>query len=278
MKTKTLNSVPSLCGIVVLVLFVFLNDGKAASLIFDPTVTIDFESLDIGQPISEVGWTASGAAVMTGAVPRAGDPSSRAIQTDAGTTKRVAWSPEQEPDFTSNTLFFSAWVNMTNDSESGARVQIAKSTAGGSGSLDKLGGFGIVDANDKDFAFYDASTASWIYSEVKASPNVWYEMALVVELNPSAWGQSLGYLYYRTADASEFTLLPEFDGYQMSWYTESLNASHFAYWRIEHARVNVQLDNFSAGMVVPEPRAAMLLGLSLGVLLFLRRRRPTFAE
>lgn len=271
MKTRTLKFIPNICGAAILAASVFLTGANAATLTFQPSVTENFETLGIGNPVSDIGWTGS-TNYFLGAVPRSGNPSNIALEVAADNTRRVVWSPGQSPTFTGDTLYFSAQFNIINNGESGARVQIASTNTGGSTAAGKLGGFGITDTVSHTFSFYDAGIGGWVYSDVSAAANTWYELALVIELNPTTLSNSLGYLYYRTVGQEEFTIVPEFNGYQMSWYTADLNASDFAYWRIENARVSAQLDNFAAGMVVPEPTTALLISLSLFAFLSRRRR------
>lgn len=220
---------------------------------FDPAATIDFETLPLEHPIRELGWTGN-ADSFTGV--DAGGENGTAIQA-ADTERKVAWSPRQTPVFKGNTLYFSTWMRVRDSNESGARILITSTTEGGSSATGKLGGYGIMDtpaevAGERKkhrFAFYDPNNDGWLYSSLTATPGVWHELVLVVEVNESEPGKSSGSLYYRTVGEPEFVDVPEFQNYPMTWHGDGHSIADFAHWRIENARNGVQLDNFSTGSV-----------------------------
>lgn len=275
------NSVQHFALVVLLALLAPLSTAHCVVLEFDPMVTTDFEDMTEGQAISTLTppWTGSGAPSIVAAVPAGtGNSSDMAIQVP-GVTVRTAVSPQQSlPSAftgatTGDTLYFSAWI-LSNGGYGTLAFNVGDSTSLLANNT--LGGFGLTSsATPRYFTYFiDADKdgePELATSSVSIQANTWYEMALVVTLDATDFTNSLGYIYYRAAGDAEFTALPEFNGVQMSWWSSSFNATDFGYYRISGARYDVQFDNLSAGMVVPEPSTSILLGaaiLSLG----LRRR------
>lgn len=256
---------------------------------------IDFESLAIGAPAKTgtENWTAwTGSATTTGSAPRnTGNTSNVALTAPAATgasERQTGFSPVQGDPFTSSdsTLYFSAWFNRINNASSGARLVLDYGNVGSGGM--KLGGFGVMDSSGSKIALWTwDSTANsgaggpvWVQSDVSAVSNVWYEIALVIQIDSSDISKSLGSLYYRdvTSGQTDFTLVTFNNGattsFEMSWFTSGQNArDSFAYWRYESFQGSAQIDNLATGVVVPEPSAALLGGCALLLLIPLFRNR-----
>lgn len=282
MKTRKLKLIPNFYGVVVLTASVFLTNANAQLFTFEPEaprVWIDFENLDIDDPISTIGWTGTGNGNILGAEPRQPgiNPSGVAIQADASTTRLSAASPAQTvtPAFTSNdTLYFSGWFNRTTSGNSGGAVLLNGSSS--------LGGFGIMDTGTNAFILYaqgERLTSSWT-----ATANTWYEIALVIDLNPQDISLSLGYLFVRnvTAGESEFALVEDLAGISMG-YTDVLNATHFTHFSTTAFRSSSQIDNLAAGIgtltQIPELNSLSALGgMILLTSLLLSRMRSRLAS
>lgn len=231
---------------------------------------IDFETLEIGaSPTTGTdNWAAwTGSSLVKGAAPSAPAKNTSQVALAApGTTRLAGFSDQQVNPFTAedDTIFFSAWIYRASGS-SGARLLIGDTNTGGA--IDhRLGGFGIVDLATPTFALYDGATNDWISSDLKASNNSWYEVALVIKIDNSDISKSLASLYVRniTANQDEFSLVTFNEGatteLEMSWFTDEWNArDHFAYWRYYNFRSDAQIDNLTAGVIaIPEPSSAAL--------------------
>ena len=275
------NSVKHFALVVFLALLAPLPAAHSAVLTFDPMVSTNFDSMTAAQAISTLTppWTGTNPSSIVATGPSgSGNSSSKAI-TATGGTKLTAVSPQQSlpTAFTDATtgdmLYFSASL-LKNGGEGSVLFNSSNAATGTAGIT--LGGFGMaanIPANGGgQFTYY---TSSGLRTSTAApTRDTWYEMALVVRLDTTNYANSLGYLYYRAAGATEFTLLPEFEGgMKMSWWTSSLNATDFAYYRIDNARNGLQIDNLSVGMVVPEPSVSMLSGAALSTLGFFATRR-----
>lgn len=221
-----------------------------------PLATNGFEELQPGQPLAEIGWTGNAESfVGTDGWSGSGVMSIQIFEEE----RKMAWSPRQDPEFNDEALVFSAGICVDPSDISGARISLASHTAGGSSPDGKLGGFGVMDTpttvegekKKHRITFYDPTQGGWIYSALTVRPNTWYEFLLVVNLERENPGKSSASLYFRTPEDLDYQEVPEFQNHSMSWYTSDHNASHFAYWRIENARTNVRLDNFTAGSIKP---------------------------
>lgn len=269
--------------LVLLALLAPLSAARGAVLTFDPMATINFDTMTAGHAISTLTppWTSAGASSIVAVKPTdgAGNTSAMAI-TAPGTSALFALSPQQSMPAaftgatTGDTLYFSAWVI-----HNGGGGNISLSSSGEmSGYKDVLGGFGIAGGAGRHFTYLAPNASgdlAYKNSTIIANRNDWYQMVLVIQLDTTNAGDSLGYLYYRNAKTdTEFTLLPEFaNGLQMSWWTSAFNATDFAYYRLDNTRNNFQFDNFSAGMVIPEPSVTLLSGAALITLAFFAVRR-----
>ncbi|HWL52056.1 MAG TPA: hypothetical protein VNQ90_06455 [Chthoniobacteraceae bacterium] len=264
--------------------------AHAAVLTFTPgtpIVTTTYAGLTVGNSITDIGWTGAAAPAATsptyilGATPRGTGygGSSPVIEATPG-ARRLASSPEVTglPEFKGgDTVYFSAWVNRIGSQSSGARVALRTVSAS------YVGGFGIVDTKPSGmevgntFAIGvtiwsedDQPSLKWIYSEEQAKANHWYEMALVVEVDPVDITLSLGSVFVRdaTAGETEFRPVEGLTGITMG-FTEDRNLNQFTYWRLEGFQNSVQLGSLSVGKVaaIPEPSTASLQ-LAAAVLLF----------
>jgi len=274
------GSVKHFAFVVLLALLAPLPAAHCVVLTFDPMVTTNFNSMTSGQAISTLTppWTGAGASSIVAAVPAGTGNSSAMAITAPGAVNLTALSPQQilPSAFTSattgDTLYFSAWLLHNG----GGGSVVFNSSDASSGYDSTLGGFGIAGGSGRNFTYLAPNAGgalAFANSSIIAGRNTWYEMALVIRLDTTNSENSLGYLYYRAAGDTEFSVLPEFNGMQMSWWTSSLNATDFAYYRIDNARNGFQFDNFSAGMVIPEPSVGMLSGAALITLSFFAMRR-----
>ncbi len=263
-----------------------LPAAHCAVLTFNPMATTNFDNMTAGQAITSltpswtgIGWTGTGASSMVAAKPAGtGNSSAMAINASGG-TKIGALSPQQSlpsaftDATTGDTLYFSAWLIHNG----GGGSVVFNSGSSASGYTFTLGGFGITEGATRRFTYLMDTNGDGvpelITSGVEPDRNAWYEIALVIELDATDYANSLGSLYYRKAGELEFIVLPEFDGVKMSWWTPDLNATDFAYYRLDSARNNFQIDNLSVGMVIPEPSMGMLSGAALIALALLRYTR-----
>ena len=271
------SSVKHSALLVLLALLAPLPAAHCVELTFDPQVTTNFDNMTEGQAISTLAppWTGTGASSIMAAVPAStGNSSAMAIHAP-GTTRIGALSPQQTlpSAFTSattgDTLYFSAWLLKNG----GGGSVVFNSNSLASGYTFTLGGFGITEGAKGYFTYLTDVNGDNLpelaTSTILAERNTWYEMALVIRLDATNHANSLGYLYYRAEKHTEFTVLPEFNGVKMSWWSSGFNATDFAYYRIDSARNSFQIDNLSVGIVAPKPSVGMLsgeVGITLGLL------------
>ncbi len=245
----------------------------AETLILNPYNTITFEELG-NQPLDNIGWTGGGASTLFGTAPLyTGNPSSYVVQA-SGTVKLTAVSPAQTmpEEFTNaatgELLYFSAWI--VKNGGGGGVVFSTNSSASLYGSV--IAGFGIADGANGTFTYFNGT--SMAFSSVVAGRNIWYELVYVIDFNREDPGLSLGYLYYRDLNTSTYEIVPEVNGLQLTWLANAnQNLLDFAYYRIDGARNNMQLDHFSVGQVIPEPSTVAVLLTGAISLVYFRRKR-----
>jgi len=244
----------------------------AETLILNPYNTITFEELG-NQTLDTIGWSGAGASTITGTKSLTGNPHPYAIQAP-GSTKLTAVSPEQTmpEDFTNaatgELLYFSAWI--VKNGGGGGVVFSTNSSATLYGSV--IAGFGIADGANGTFTYFNGT--SMAFSSVVAGRNIWYELVYVIDFNREDPGLSLGYLYYRDLNTSTYEIVPEVNGLQLTWLANAnQNLLDFAYYRIDGARNNMQLDHFSVGQVIPEPSTVAVLLTGAISLVYFRRKR-----
>jgi len=254
--------------VVLLALLAPLPAAHCVELTFDPMVTMNFDNMTEGEAIDTLTppWIGAGASSIVAAVPAGAGNSSAMAVNAPGTTRMGALSPEQilPSAFTStaagDTLYFSAWLLKNG----GGGSVVFNSNSLASGYTFTLGGFGVAEGAIGYFTYLTDANGDGVpelaNSATVALRNTWYEIALVIRLDATNYANSLGYLYYRAVGDAEFSVLPEFNGVQMSWWTSSFNATDFAYYRFDSVRNNFQIDNLSVGKVVPGPSVGMLSG------------------
>lgn len=250
--------------------------SHAASLTLESYNTITFEDLG-DQPLSNATppWTGAGAPILTGTVATGtGNTNSNVVQAP-GSTRYTAVSPAQSlaDDFknatTGELLYFSAWM-LKNGGEGG----VIFSTNDSSGNLNNaIVGFGMGANATGAFTYFNGT--SLVSSSVLPKRNNWYELVYVIDYNRENPALSLGYFYYREVGTETYYVIPEVNGVTLTWLNESRNPTDFSYYRIEAARNNTQFDNFSVGIVIPEPGSAAALGVA-GILFAVFRRKKRF--
>ena len=232
-----------------------------------PKIGVDFTALGSGDPITDLtGW--SGSATIVGAAPRdsAHNPHATVLTTEQ-TSNVTATSPGQtlSPALTtSDTVYFSAWINWSGSTSSNVRITLKDADNY------SLGAFGLAS---KQFGMADAN-GNWLYSTETLSANKWYELAMVVDLDEANLALSRGYLFVRdVAAGSDFHLLSGFEDGVVMGYGSSLNATAFSKWDLQ-LRNLVQIDNLSVGTAVPEPGSlSLVMGVGL-VFAGLKYARP----
>lgn len=264
--------------------------GQAPTYDFSNEVTtnlIDFETLGVGADVGVATgtWTTPWTGDTTGnlgAIPLSPLQNDSDVALGSPSDRTHIWSNQQTPtaDFLSaDTIVLSSWIRRISSNASGGRIQIGNANNAGSGVTGKIAGWGVMDGSGHSFAVYSVDTSgetpsgSWVQSEVFGAPTLtWLEMKYVIELNHTDYSQSVGHLFYRAVGTENFTYVSDISGHQMSWWDQDLNYSDFAYFRVENFR-NAQIDNLSAGYMIPEPAVAGLVMLSLGVLGMGRRKK-----
>ncbi len=242
-----------------------LPTAHCVELTFEPMATTNFDNMAEGQAISTLTppWTETGESSIVATMPAGTGNASDMVIHAPGTTRIGALSPQQvlpsafTGATTGDTLYFSAWLLKNG----GGGSVIFNSNSLASGYTFTLGGFGIAEGATGYFTYLTDADGDGLpelaNSATIAERNTWYEVALVIRLDATDYANSLGYLYYRAAEDLEFTVLPEFNGVKMSWWTPSFSATDFAYYRIDSARNHFQIDNLSVGRVVPKPSVGM---------------------
>lgn len=245
----------------------------AATLTFTPgppRLSTTFTSLGAGDPITNLpGW--SGVDDIVAATPRDSARNPRpVVMTTSNTSYRTVTGPVQplSPPFANEeTLYFSAWFNWSGSASSNARVFLLDSHGVA------LGAFGLAE---KKFGMADSSL-EWTYSTEQIVKDVWYEVALAVNLNSEDPALSRGYLFVRKVGVdTEFHLLEGFEDGIVMKYEAGVTAADFAKWEIG-LRNGAQLDELTAGTaVIPEPGAtASIVGAGLLIAVAGFRKRQT---
>ncbi len=267
MKTKSKHSLLAIAHI----LLASIPTAYSAVLTLDPMMSTNFDSMTEGQTVNTLSpaWTGSGASSIFATTPASTGNSSAMAITAPGAVRLSAVGPQQTmpSSFTNATtgdsLYFSSWIIRN----TGGGTIVFSSNSDVDGYSGSLVGFGITSGSLGYFTYLADSNSDGVPelvdSSVVVDRNTWYEIAFVITLDTSNYSNSLGYFYYRAAGAAEFTVLSEFNGVKMSWWNETLNTTDFSYYRIERARNNVQFDNISAGMVIPEPSGYALFGFAV---------------
>ncbi|HWL54351.1 MAG TPA: hypothetical protein VNQ90_18065 [Chthoniobacteraceae bacterium] len=227
----------------------------------EPRLVLDFNSLGVGAKVTSLpGWSGGNNDDIVGAAPRTPtqNPHSTILTTTNGQNQSVT-SPAQTvtPALPSDaTVYFSAWLNWSGSNSSNVRINLQNSEG------ISVGAFGLAS---KEFGMADAD-GNWTYSNLTLTAHQWYELALVVDLQPDDLAASLGYLYYRPVNSDAFELLPGFENGILMGYGTDLDATHFAGWSLQ-LRNEIQLDHLTVGIAaIPEPGS---VALAAGALLLL---------
>ncbi len=261
---------------------------QAATITFTPgtpTFEMKYAGLVIGSGVDTIGWTGTDPVPkeVVGATPRTGGyGGSTPVITPSTTGRKAITSPAMPASSfeLGDVVYVSGWFNRINANTSGARVLLRTDPFG------YAGGFGILDqkgsqAEPNPFALYGGT--GWHYSNTGAIADHWYEIALVIAIDPVDITLSLGYLFVRdaTLGETEFRLIEDLAGISMG-YTEAHNINNFKYWRIEGLQNQAQLGSLAIGkgvLSIPEPStvalqiAALLAFGGLGVMRRLGRRK-----
>lgn len=255
----------ALSGVVHAAEFTFTPDA--------PVVSVNFTNLDVGDPIKDLsGWSGDANNEIVGIAPRSPLVNTNStVITTTNLAAQYATSPDQTltPEFLSNdVLYFSAWMSRSSSASSGGRIYLQDSGD------NALGGFAYEPASARRFGLQDA-TGAWHYGTNKYSDNIWYELALVIDLNLTDITLSRGYLFYREATQSDFQIVEGLEDGALMQYTLSLNATNFAHWET-YVRNNVQIDNLAIGtgtLIIPEVSSLHLLLGSILAFVLMRRFR-----
>lgn len=250
-------------------------------LLLDPPVLmLDFEDLDVGDSLADAGWTQNASQFPIGTPRQGGQISGNrvvAMEDDSSNTRLNALSPDLSitPAFgSSDTVYFSAKVNKSGANASGADFRLQSSAADfGEANFARFG-VGDTSSTAGQLRLYDGSTTHW--SSFSIEETTWYELVLVIELNPTNISESLGSLFYRNLGAGDttYTLAPDLYQIAMVGFTEDSSPLNFQAFRPQ-ARRNFQFTDLASGYatIIPEPGAATLLGTGLVWLLLRRSRR-----
>jgi len=241
--------------------------APAAVLTFTPTETrstVDFTGLADGESISTLGWTLDAASLYTGASARndTSAPQARVVEVGGTATQQNSNGPavSAEPIFAAGeTVYFQAAMNRTTAVSSGVRIDLRD--AGGQ----QLAGFGIVNSGPNAFSVY--ANGTWHTSATTATAFNWYELRLVIDLNPTDVTLSVGHLFIRnlTANETEFHLVEDLSNLNMG-FTPEMNITSFNYWRFFNGRREAQIGNLTAGvgtLVVPEGGTTAVAALAI---------------
>ncbi len=237
-----------------------------------PKVVLDFTSLTNGTPVTDLtGW--SGSSAVVGTTPRSAGQNPRSIVlSTASASNQFVTAPAQTvppPLLAGDTVYFSAWFNWSGSNSSNVRIFLEN------GDGVSLGAFGLAS---REIGMADAN-GIWTYSDLSITAHQWYELTLVVDLQPDNLAASLGYLYIRPANSgAAFELLSGFENGILMGYGDNLNATHFAHWRLQ-LRNEAQLDHLTIGvgtLQIPEPGSVALLAGAVTLLIAHRfaRRSP----
>lgn len=220
-----------------------------------PASSIQFDQAELGQTIGQLNppWEGSGATEIVVAEPAGtGHPGGKVIMVP-GTKRLTGLSAEQTLPEALTRPAKGTWLYFS--------ASLLKNGGGGSitfhtnraltGYMFTLAGFGIAEGRHGYITFLADSDGDGMpemnNSSVVAKRNSWYEIVLAVDYNAQDPAASLGYLYYRELPEKEYTVIPEFNGVKLSWWNPGFNATHFAFYRIDAARNNLQIDNLAMG-------------------------------
>lgn len=241
--------------------FLSVRAAQGVELNLQPASQIRFEQAELGQTIGSLSpaWEGSGAQVIEIADAAGEGNNGSKVICVPGIKRMTGMSPEQilpesfKKASNGTRLYFSAWL--LKNGGGGAISFLSNNVL--SGYTFTLAGFGIAEGRHGYISYLSDSdhdgTPEMNNSSVIAKRNQWYEMVLAVDFNEQKPEESLGYLYYRELGQKEYTVVPEFDGVKLSWWSSGFNGTHFAYYRIDAARNNLQIDNLSTGIVTSKP-------------------------
>jgi hypothetical protein len=268
MKNTIVGSLTILAGIL-------LPGESRAALIFTPNTpvaSVDFTGLDAGDPITDLsGWSSDTPSDVVGAAPRQPLVNTHStVLTTTNTSNRFASSPAQPSGLLSGgTVYFSAWINRAASASSGSRI-LLQDTGGTS-----LGGFTIEPGSPNRFGL-TGTDGVYSYGSASALSSVWYEVALVIDLNPTDTSLSRGYLFFRDiALQPDFQIVAGLENGILMGYTSSLDATDFSKWSVQ-VRNGVQIDNLEVGtgiLAIPEAGSlSLLFGAALALVAIHRLR------